>query len=216
MENFVRQRQHLVDGLRRAGITSESVLGSISMVPRELFVPAELQHEAYVDAALPIGEDQTISQPYMVAWMTQLLELSGVETVLEVGTGSGYQAAVLAALARQVVTIERLPSLSEAARHRLTALGITNVEFHVGDGSLGYPPRAPYEAIIVTAGAPGVPPALFAQLREGGRLVLPIGTADLQDLCLVVKSQGRPRLIPQGGCRFVPLIGEAGWEAAPG
>jgi protein-L-isoaspartate(D-aspartate) O-methyltransferase len=197
--------------LRRRGITDERVLSAMARVPRELFVPASVVAHAYDDGALPIGHGQTISQPYVVATICSLLGLKGHERVLDVGTGSGYQAAVLAELAGEVVTIERIAALAAEARARLAAAGYSTVEVHVGDGSLGVPERAPFDGIAVAAAAPIVPPALYAQLADGGRLVLPRGSRWGQELVLVVRGPDGPverRSIP---CRFVPLLGDEGF-----
>lgn len=172
---FSEQRLALVEKIRRHGIKDPRVLEAILKVPRHLFVPKELIHEAYVDAPLPIGEGQTISQPYIVALMTEALELDENSKVLEIGTGSGYQAAILAEIAKEVYTVERIPSLKEKARKVLDALGYENIKFKVGDGTEGWPEYAPYDAIIVTAGAPEIPKPLVEQLKVGGRLVIPVG-----------------------------------------
>lgn len=176
-------------------------------VPRERFVPDEYRHSAYEDHALPIAAGQTISQPYMVALMTQELALTGSETVLEIGTGSGYQAAILARLCRQVVTVERIAELSRAAQQILASLGCANIEFQIGDGSLGCPGHAPYDRIIVTAAAAEIPQELYGQLREGGRLVIPIGAGRPQVLQVVTKTPAGPLIVDVCQCSFVPLIG---------
>ena len=197
--------------LRRRGIRDARVLEAMARVPRERFVPESLSAHAYDDGALPIGNDQTISQPFVVATICALLGLHGGERVLDVGTGSGYQAAVLAELAAEVVTIERIPELADRARTTLADLGYGNVEVTVGDGSLGVPERAPFDAIAVAAAAPTIPPALFDQLAEGGRLVVPRGSRFGQELVLVVRTPNGPterRSIP---CRFVPLVGDEGF-----
>jgi protein-L-isoaspartate(D-aspartate) O-methyltransferase len=212
---FDRERHALWEILRSRGITDERVLSALNAVPREEFVPRELWDRAYENSALPIEAGQTISQPLMVASMTQELQLTGDERVLEVGTGSGYQTAVLAELARHVVTIERIESLAVGARGRLEELGCTNIEFHVGDGSLGWPQSAPYDAILVTAGAPRHPAPLYNQLEMGGRLVVPVGDETTQTLQVVSKTEHGPRIRDAGGCRFVRLIGEAGWSSDP-
>ena len=197
--------------LQRRGITDGRVLQAMREVPRHAFVAPEWRHEAYSDRPLPIGDDQTISQPYMVAIMTQSLALQGHERVLEVGTGSGYQAAVLSHLAAQVYSIEYFPALAENARAVLQHLGHTNVEVIVGDGGLGLPAYAPYEGIIVAAAAPHVPPPLLGQLAEGGRLVIPVGSATSQELFIITRhgnAYPQQRSVP---CRFVPLLGQEGW-----
>ncbi len=197
--------------LRRRGIGDERVLAAFERVPRELFVPAEVRHLAYTDNALPLGHDQTISQPYMVARICEELRLDGGERVLDVGSGSGYQAAVLAELADEVVTIERIPELAELARANLAAAGCDRVEVVLGDGSLGVPGRAPFEAIAVAAAAPGLPQPLYEQLAEGGRLVVPVGGPSGQQLQVVVKGPGGPSVAGGIPCRFVPLVGEGGF-----
>jgi protein-L-isoaspartate(D-aspartate) O-methyltransferase len=199
--------------LRRRGVRDERVLRAMERVPRHLFVPEELRQLAYEDGALPIGYGQTISQPFIVATICSLLDLSGDERVLDVGTGSGYQAAVLAELADEVVTIERVPELVETAREALRQAGHDEVEVRLGDGSVGVPERAPFHAIAVAAAAPTVPPALYEQLGEGGRLVVPRGTRSGQDLVLVERTPAGPverRSVP---CRFVPLLGEEGFRS---
>lgn len=193
-------------------ITDKAVLDAMRKVPRHLFVPTEYEEAAYEDRPLPIGFGQTISQPYMVALMTEALCLKGDEKVLEVGTGSGYQAAILAEIVDHVVTIERIAELAARAAELLRNLGYTNIEVVVGDGSRGYPPRAPYDAIIVTAGAPRIPDALVDQLAEGGRLVIPVGSGFHQILTRVTKTQGQIKTEQLEGCVFVPLVGECGWD----
>jgi protein-L-isoaspartate(D-aspartate) O-methyltransferase len=184
----------------------------MARVPRELFVPDPLRDYAYEDGALPIGHGQTISQPFVVATICQLLALGGDERVLDVGTGSGYQAAVLAELAQEVVTIERIPELVSAAREALVAAGYGGVEVHVGDGSRGVPERAPFAAIAVAAAAPRVPPALYAQLADGGRMVVPRGTRFGQELVLVEHTAQGPRERTSIPVRFVPLLGDEGFR----
>jgi protein-L-isoaspartate(D-aspartate) O-methyltransferase len=206
--------RELREALERRGITDPRVLDAIEETRRDLFVPESLQYTAYEDDALPIGEGQTISQPYIVALMTQELRLEGDETVLEIGTGSGYQAAILARLARRVVTIERLERLSERARQVLSELGVTNVEFLVGDGTLGNPERGPYDRVIVTASAPAIPEPLYEQLKPGGLIVAPVGDESSQELVVSEKTPAGPRRTPLCGCRFVKLIGKAGWAPA--
>jgi protein-L-isoaspartate(D-aspartate) O-methyltransferase len=197
--------------LRRRGISDERVLAAMARVPRELFVPEGLRAYAYSDDALPIGEHQTISQPFVVATICALLALEGHERVLDVGTGSGYQAAVLAELAAEVVTIERIPALAETARAALMSAGYGDVEVRVGDGSLGVPERAPFHGIAVAAAAPETPPALYEQLVDGGRLVLPRGTRGHQELVLVVRTPTGPVERTALPVRFVPLLGDEGF-----
>ena len=197
--------------LRERGISDERVLEAMGRVPRELFLPEDLHHLAYEDGALPIGFGQTMSQPFIVGTICSLLGLEGDERVLDVGTGSGYQVAVLAELASEVVTIERMPELAERARGALVEAGYERVEVHVGDGSLGVPERAPFDAVAVAAAAPVVPPALYAQLVEGGRLVLPRGSRWGQDLVLVVRTDEGPLERASVPCRFVPLLGVEGF-----
>jgi protein-L-isoaspartate(D-aspartate) O-methyltransferase len=197
--------------LRRRGISDERVLAAMGRVPRELFLPENMRRYAYDDSALPIGHRQTISQPFVVATICSLLALEGDERVLDVGTGSGYQAAVLAELAAEVVTIERIPALADAARARLVEAGYGDVEVRVGDGSTGVPERAPFDGIAVAAAAPSVPPALYDQLADGGRLVVPRGSRRGQELVFVVRTPSGPverRSIP---VRFVPLVGDEGF-----
>jgi len=198
--------------LVRRGITDARVLDAMRRISRHVFVEEALRDRAYGDHPLPIGEGQTISQPYMVAAMTQLLKLEGTEKVLEIGTGSGYQTAILAALARRVCSVERLPALAARARRVLEELGSTNVIIKTGDGSFGWPDEAPFDRVLVTAGAPQVPAPLFQQLAEGGRLVVPVGELQGQTLFLVEKVDGRMRTSTDCGCVFVKLIGKYGWE----
>ena len=197
--------------LRSRDIDDDRVLEAMGRVPRELFVPQRLRRRAYDDAALPIGEDQTISQPYMVARIVEALALQGDERVLDVGTGSGYQAAVIAELAGEVDTIERIPALAERARDNLLAAGYERVTVHIGDGSRGLPARAPFGAIAVAAAAPELPAALYEQLEERGRLVVPVGRRGLQRLQVVVRSPEGPAVLRSVPCRFVPLLGEEGF-----
>jgi protein-L-isoaspartate(D-aspartate) O-methyltransferase len=197
--------------LRRRGISDERVLAAMGRVPRELFLPESLRPHAYDDGALPIGHGQTMSQPFVVATICSLLALEGQERVLDVGTGSGYQAAVLAELAAEVVTIERIEAIAAVARTGLAEAGYRNVEVRVGDGSMGVPDRAPFDGIAVAAAAPSVPPALYDQLADGGRLVVPRGSRRGQELVLVLRTPEGPverRSIP---CRFVPLVGDEGF-----
>ena len=208
------QRRAMVETqLRRRGIRDERVLKAMGEVPRHEFVPPELLRESYEDHPLPIGGGQTISQPYIVAQMVEALALQGGERVLEVGTGSGYQAAVLARLAARVYTVECEPSLARTARERLNRLGFGDtVEVIEGDGSAGYAPGAPYDGMLVAAAAPDVPMQLIEQLAEGGRLVIPVGERDSQELRLIRKLDGTPVVTKLGYCRFVPLLGAHGWE----
>ncbi len=206
--SFDDARQAMVsDQLQRRGIIQARVLAAMGRIPRERFVERGQEDQAYEDRALAIECDQTISQPYIVGLMTQALELAGDEKVLEIGTGSGYQAAVLAELAARVVSIERHVELSRRAGAILEELGYRNVRLVVGDGSAGWPDEAPYDRIIVTAAASEVPAELFAQLREGGILVIPIGDRDSQTLQAIRKVDGRLRATTLSGCRFVPLVG---------
>jgi protein-L-isoaspartate(D-aspartate) O-methyltransferase len=193
--------------LRRRGIEDWRVLEAMGKVPRERFVAEQLRARAYDDGPLPIGHDATISQPYMVAAICELLGLSGRERVLDVGTGSGYQAAVLAELAREVVSIERVPELAASARATLDAAGYGEIEVVTGDGTLGVPNRAPFDAIAVAAAAPELPAALYEQLVPGGRIVVPVGDRRGQRLELVVRSPEGPAVLRTMPCRFVPLLG---------
>lgn len=207
------QWDEMVTQIARRGVSDPRILDALRTVPRQQFVPDADKNNAFGDFPLPIGEAQTISQPLMVGLMTQLLALTGRERVLEIGTGSGYQTAILARLAAQVVTVERHPSLSREARERLATLGYENVVCVEGDGTEGYPPQAPYDAILVTAGAPQeVPPPLTAQLAPGGCLVIPLGSPDAQVLTLIHKlPDGSLKYTAHGDCLFVPLIGRHGW-----
>jgi protein-L-isoaspartate(D-aspartate) O-methyltransferase len=206
-------RARMVDEqLRGRDIVDERVLAAMERVPRERFVPEDLRERAYDDAALPIGAGQTISQPYMVARIAEELGLAGDEHVLDVGTGSGYQAALLAELADEVHTIERIPELAEQARETLAAAGYGRVTVHVGDGSRGLPEHAPFDAIAVAAAAPGFPAALYEQLQPGGRLVVPVGGRRGQRLEVIVRTPEGPAVIRSVPCRFVPLVGEEGFE----
>ena len=210
---FERERARMVDEqLAGRRIVDDRVLAAMRKVPRHLFVDEALRGRAYGDHALPIGEEQTISQPYIVALMTSLLALTGREKVLEVGTGSGYQTAILAELARRVCSIERLPRLAERARSMIEGLGYSNVWVRVGSGTLGWADEAPFDRIIVTAGGPTVPPPLFDQLATNGRIVLPLGDAESQTLTVVENVGGMMTRTPHGECKFVRLVGKYAWE----
>lgn len=198
--------------LRRRGIYTPRVLAAMSRVPRHEFVDQRYAAQAYDDNPLPIGEGQTISQPYIVALMLELLDPSPSHAILEIGTGSGYQTALLSELARHVYTIERHPALAAAAQAALQRLGYTNVTIEVGDGSSGLAKYAPYDGIIVAAAAPVLPQMLFNQLKEDGRMVIPIGPPEAQELQLVTKTEGKSVISGQTGCRFVPLVGEHGYQ----
>ena len=209
--DFDRARQILIESIS-PGIYDKRTLAAMSRVPRERFIPVELQSSAYDDRPLGIGYGQTISQPYIVALMTEALELNGREKVLEIGTGSGYQAAVLAELARFVYSVERIPELAQAAGKLLSELGYRNVQVELAGDQLGYEKYAPYDAILVAAGAPTVHRTLIDQLAEGGRLVIPVGSRLEQELLRVTKGKTGSRMEKLGGCRFVPLIGRDAWE----
>ena len=209
--DFAAERLVLIEHLRRE-IKDERVLKAMARVARELFVPAVYQHAAYEDRPLPLGQGQTISQPLIVAMMTEALELGGQEKVLEIGTGSGYQAAILAELANWVVTVERHPQLAEKAREVLEELGYMNIEVHLAEPVLGWRHKAPYDAIIVTAGAPSVPEQLLDQLAVDGRLLIPVGSRHEQKLLKVTKRTNGTVVHDLGPCRWVPLIGEGAWK----
>lgn len=209
--DFTAARAGLIKHLSTE-IKDERVLAAMSRVPREYFLPPELRYLAYEDRPLPIGLEQTISQPFIVALMTQALELTGSEKVLEIGAGSGYQTAILAELARLVVTVERLPALAEAAEKLLSSLGYVNIAVHLAEETLGWPDEAPYDAIIVTAGAPRVPPELVAQLAIGGRMVIPVGSRYEQKLYKITRQSQQNVVQDLGGCRFVSLIGDGAWQ----
>jgi protein-L-isoaspartate(D-aspartate) O-methyltransferase len=212
-DRFEKRRRGMVEQhLRARGLRDERVLAVMLDISRERFVPRELREDAYEDRALGIDEGQTISQPFMVAYMTELLDVRPDSKVLEIGTGSGYQTAVLARLARSVHTVERLSSLSRTAETTLAAMGATSVHFHLGDGSQGLPAHAPFDRILVTAGAPRVPRALTDQLADAGRLVIPIGGPDEQTVYLVTKNGTKIVEAPKLSCRFVRLIGQQGWR----
>lgn len=216
-EDFEAQRSEMIERqLRRRGIADERVLAAMAEVRREDFVPQELRRRAYEDGPLPIGDAQTISQPYIVAAMTAALRLSGDERVLEIGAGCGYQAAVLSRLARIVFTIEVRSELAATAADRLARLRYENVHVHCGDGTLGLAELAPFDAILVAAAAPDVPGPLRLQLAEGGRMILPVGDPDNQDLHLIGRSGTTFHTTVLEGCRFVPLVGYHGWKEPRG
>ncbi|HET7499631.1 MAG TPA: protein-L-isoaspartate(D-aspartate) O-methyltransferase [Kofleriaceae bacterium] len=216
LSNESRRQRMVSDQLRRRDIVDPHVLAAFGSVERERFVPGELSPHAYDDAPLPIGSGQTISQPYVVAMTVQALQLRGHERVLEIGTGSGYAAAILGLLAREVETVERIEELARVAAERLAGLGFSNVHVHHGDGTLGWPARAPYEAIAVAAGAPRPPRALLDQLAIGGRMVLPHGDVDHQQLARITR-RGPDTFDEEdlGEVRFVPLLGAEGWPVHP-
>lgn len=212
VDPFLAQRRSMVESqLRARGIRDERVLASMFRVPRHEFVSVEHRDQVYEDHPIPIGEGQTLSQPYIVAVMLEALALDPSDTVLEIGTGSGYQTALLAELAKQVYSVERHASLAHDARATLARLGYSNVEVALGDGSHGLAERAPFDAIVVSAAAPQIPPPLFEQMREGGRMVIPVGPAHAQELQLVRKQAGKLIVANLEGCRFVPLIGSEGY-----
>jgi protein-L-isoaspartate(D-aspartate) O-methyltransferase len=212
-KDFAKLRKLMVETqLKPRGIADPRVLAAMEKVPRDKFVPADILNVAYEDCALPIGERQTISQPFMVAVMTECLKLKGDERVLEIGTGSGYQAAILGELAKEVYTIERVGPLAERAETILKKLGYNNVKVIVGDGTLGYQEASPFDGIIVTAAAPSIPQPLIDQLADGGRLVIPVGETFSQILTMVTK-QGTELITEESvGCVFVPLVGRFGWK----
>jgi len=214
MRDPVLARQNMVDEqLRARGIRNQRVLGAFLDVPRHKFVEEYLKYKAYDDQPLSIGYGQTISQPFMVALMTEALDPQTEERILEIGTGSGYQAAILSRLCSTVYTIERVSALASRARKTLDSLGYFNIHIRIGDGTLGLPQDAPFDGIIVTAGAPYVPEALLNQLRENGRLIIPVGDQSLQDLKRYIKTAEGVKEESLGGCRFVKLIGKEGWQA---
>jgi protein-L-isoaspartate(D-aspartate) O-methyltransferase len=215
-KEYAPQRAEMIEKqLRRRGITDGAVLAAMLTVPRHEFVPEELRSRAYEDAPLPIGGGQTISQPYIVAAMTSALRLQPGDRVLEIGTGCGFQAAVLSHLAKEVFTIELRPELASAASEKLARHGYHNVHVHCGDGTLGLPEFAPFDGILVAAAAPEVPEPLLAQLTEAGRLIIPVGDVDNQELQLVEKHAGVFSTKMLEGCRFVPLVGHHGWQKPP-
>jgi protein-L-isoaspartate(D-aspartate) O-methyltransferase len=214
MIDFPKARLKMVEEqIVSRGIKDARLIDAMKKIPRHLFVEEALQNQAYSDHPLPIGEKQTISQPYMVALMTEALLLAGKEKVLEIGTGSGYQTAILAELSEKVFSVERIRSLAIRARKSLYELGYFNVEIKIFDGTFGWMEESPFDAIIVTAGSPDIPQPLIGQLAVGGRLVIPVGDAFVQDLFRVTKTEEGVRKEDLGGCRFVKLIGKYGWEA---
>jgi protein-L-isoaspartate(D-aspartate) O-methyltransferase len=206
-------RQRLVETLREKGIRDLAVLRAVEMTPRHAFVPSGLRHRAYEDAPLPIGNGQTISQPWVHARYLELLELGGTERVLEVGTGSGYQTVLLSHLVAQVFSIERIPALLTQAREAIRRTGANNVSLLLGDGTIGWREYAPYDAILVSAGAPSIPQPLLDQLAEGGRLLIPIGDREEQRLVVADRKNGHIEIRETAPVRFVPLLGSHGWRA---
>jgi len=211
-DGFEAQRQWMVDSqLRRRGIRDLRVLGAMARVPRHEFVAEQYRSQAYDDHPIPIGEGQTISQPFIVARMLEVLNLAASDVVLEIGTGSGYQTALLSELTEQTYSVERSENLARAAQGTLTRFGYTNIEISTGDGSAGLPEKGPFDAIVVSAAAPHIPPALTEQLREGGRMVIPVGPSHSQELLLLLKRNGNSEITRLEPCRFVPLIGTQGY-----
>ncbi len=211
MIDYQAARARLIEHLSTE-IKDRRVLEVMARLPREKFVSPEVRRQAYEDKPLPIGAGQTISQPFIIALMTEALELTGREKVLELGTGSGYQTAILAELAEKVISVERVPALAESAKKLLKELGYTNIEIHLAGETLGWPEGAPYDAIMVTAGAPGIPDDLLNQLAVGGRMIIPAGSRWVQELCKVTKRQDGHTIQNLGGCRFVALIGKNAWQ----
>lgn len=214
MDSYPRaaERSRMVEQqIRARGITNPRVLIAMREIPRHLFVPLSYTTSAYSDAPLPIGDGQTISQPYIVALMTELLDSQPADHILEIGTGSGYQAAVLSLLVHQVTTIERIPAVADRARRILNELGLNNIRIITGDGSLGYPRDAPYDGILITAATPRIPPPLISQLNDGGILVAPVGGRETQELTVLKKNKQETMQSSHGWVRFVPLMGEYGW-----
>lgn len=208
------ERQRMVDRqITARGITNPRILAAMRQIPRHFFISPPYERAAYDDNPLPIGNGQTISQPYIVALMTELLDPGLDDHILEIGTGSGYQAAILASLAKDIITIERIPAVADLARANLSKLEYTNVRLVTDDGTAGYPAGAPYNGILITAAAPMVPQPLLEQLSEGGRLVVPVGNLEIQELVKIHRTGDRFRESRHGGVRFVPLIGEYGWRA---
>ena len=211
MKDFNAARADLIKQLD-AEIRDKRVLAAMARIPREQFVPPESRYFAYEDGPLPIGWEQTISQPFIIALMTEALELKGKEKVLEVGTGSGYQTAILAELAAKVISVERIPALVESARRTLENLSYKNIELHLAEETLGWQKGAPYDAVMVTAAAPDIPQDLLAQLIIGGRMVIPVGPRYAQELYKITRKKGKNHVQNLGGCRFVALIGKGAWQ----
>jgi protein-L-isoaspartate(D-aspartate) O-methyltransferase len=211
MKDYATARAGLIKQLATE-IRDKRVLAAMAHIPREQFVPQQERYLAYEDGPLPIGYDQTISQPYIIALMTEALELKGNEKVLELGTGSGYQTAILAELAETVISVERVPALAVAAQKVLNSLGYKNIEIYIATETLGWPEKAPYDAIMVTAGAPDIPIDLLSQLAIGGRMIIPAGSRYVQELYKVTRQKDKNRVEKLGGCRFVALIGKGAWE----
>jgi protein-L-isoaspartate(D-aspartate) O-methyltransferase len=215
-EELALKRSEMIEKqLRQRGVTDAAVLAAMKAVPRHEFVPEELRTRAYEDVPLPIGDGQTISQPYIVAAMTAALHLRASDRVLEIGTGCGYQGAILSRLAKEIFSVERRPELALSASERLARLGFNNVHVHCGDGTLGLPEFALFDAILVAAAAPAVPQPLLTQLAEGGRMILPVGDAEHQELQLIEKQGTAFVKSTLEGCRFVPLVGYHGWQDPP-
>lgn len=215
MDKFGRdeERRRMVERqIEARGVRDPRVLAAMREIPRHIFIPPPFDRAAYDDCPLPIGNGQTISQPYIVALMTALIRPAAQDNVLEIGAGSGYQAAILAALVRKVTAVERIPAVADLARKNMATLNIENAEIVVGDGTLGYQKNAPYDGIIITAATPQVPAPLIGQMADGGRLIAPVGGRDIQELVVLEKYGGRVSESFHGGVRFVPLIGEHGWE----
>jgi protein-L-isoaspartate(D-aspartate) O-methyltransferase len=211
MMDYTAARAELIEQLS-AEIHDNRVLAAMARIPREKFVPPECRNMAYKDGPLPIGYNQTISQPYIIALMTESLELKGNEKVLEVGTGSGYQTAILAELAAKVITVERVPNLAQTSRTTLDNLGYKNIDFHIAGDTLGWQKESPYNAIMVTAGAPDIPDDLLAQLDIGGRMVIPAGSRHIQELYKVTRQYNKIQVEKLVDCRFVSLIGKGAWD----
>jgi protein-L-isoaspartate(D-aspartate) O-methyltransferase len=212
-DDYAELRKRMVqEQIASRGIRDPRIIASMEKIPRHLFVPENLRDQAYEDSPLPIGEGQTISQPYIVAWMTSLLEISEDDRVLEVGSGSGYQTAVLCELAGQVYTIEMNAELAARAEEALRLLGYKNFAIRIADGTRGWPEEAPFNGVMVTAGAPSVPQPLLDELADGGRMVIPVGSKSMQMLTLIRRKGGEFETVQEGNCAFVPLLGEFGWQ----